>query len=162
MRSLIRARLRTADEPNEGFSGREPFVAIAATPHNAITIDPKLVDAYAGIYRNPRTGGVVIIAREDNHLTCSGSPETAMRCSRGWAIKGRSRFTRLSDEEGKKEIAAITQRTTEEEASHVEITIDPNLLDEYVGAYRLNIWAMAVSGMPVEGVPHRKGRPRAR
>src|SRR5262249_35093712 len=45
---------------------------------------------------------------------------------------------RLSDEDGKRELAAFTQRLEAERAPHVEVAIDPKLLDGYVGAYQLN------------------------
>jgi hypothetical protein len=45
---------------------------------------------------------------------------------------------RISAEEGKRIAAAITQRINDERRPHVRVSIDPNLLDNYVGTYQLN------------------------
>jgi len=37
-------------------------------PHTRITIDPQLLDAYAGFYLNASTGSLMIVTREDDHL----------------------------------------------------------------------------------------------
>ena len=37
-------------------------------PHTAIAIDAKLLDAYAGFYRNAATGSIMIVTREGDHL----------------------------------------------------------------------------------------------
>jgi Domain of unknown function (DUF3471) len=37
-------------------------------PHTRITIDPKLLDAYAGFYLNAATDSLMIVTREDDHL----------------------------------------------------------------------------------------------
>jgi hypothetical protein len=45
---------------------------------------------------------------------------------------------RLSDEDGKREVAAVAQRLADERAPHVEVAINPQLFDGYVGTYQLN------------------------
>ena len=37
-------------------------------PHTPIAIDPKLLDAYAGFYRNAATGSIMIVTRDGDHL----------------------------------------------------------------------------------------------
>jgi beta-lactamase regulating signal transducer with metallopeptidase domain len=136
-------------------------------PHTRITIDPKLLDADAGSYRNPATGLVVIVTREDDHLLTrvagnQGVPEypytdhdffltvaprqnTFVTDAAGTVLamvnhnKGRDiKFERLSTEAAAQEEADRQKRLDDERMPRSAITIDPKLLDNYVGAYRLN------------------------
>ena len=52
------------------FGGATPQEAVDEhqAPFTRITIDPKLLDAYVGFYRNAANGGLKIVTREDNHL----------------------------------------------------------------------------------------------
>lgn len=135
-------------------------------PHTRIAIDPKLLDAYAGFYRNTETGSVMIVTREDDHLLtrrvgytpvpefpytdhdffltvaplqnsfvtdASGAVLRVVHHERGQT----ETLERLSTEDGQREVAAVMQRLEAERAPHVEVAIDPQLLDGYVGAYQL-------------------------
>jgi bla regulator protein blaR1 len=135
-------------------------------PHTRIAIDPKLLDAYAGFYRNTETGSVMIVTREDDHLLtrrvgytpvpefpytdhdffltvaplqnsfvtdASGAVTRVVHHERGQT----ETLERLGTEDGQREVAAITQRLEAERAPHVEVAINPQLLDGYVGAYQL-------------------------
>jgi beta-lactamase regulating signal transducer with metallopeptidase domain len=135
-------------------------------PHTRIAIDPKLLDAYAGFYRNTETGSVMIVTREDDHLLtrragytpvpefpytdhdffltvaplqnsfvtdASGAVTRVVHHEKGQT----ETLERLSTEDGQREVAAITQRLEAERAPHVEVAINPQLLDGYVGAYQL-------------------------
>lgn len=135
-------------------------------PHTRIAIDPKLLDAYAGFYRNTETGSVMIVTREDDHLLtrrvgytpvpefpytdhdffltvaplqnsfvtdASGAVTRVVHHERGQT----ETLERLSTEDGQREVAAIMQRLEAERAPHVEVAINPQLLDGYVGAYQL-------------------------
>jgi beta-lactamase regulating signal transducer with metallopeptidase domain len=136
-------------------------------PHTRIAIHAKLLDAYAGSYRNPATGLVVIVSREDDHLLTrvagnQGVPEypytdhdffltvaprqnTFVTDAAGAVVamvnhnKGRDiKFERLSTEAAAQEEAARLKRLDDERTPRTAITIDPKLLDNYVGAYQLN------------------------
>jgi BlaR1 peptidase M56/Domain of unknown function (DUF3471) len=136
-------------------------------PHTAIKIDPKLLDAYVGYYLNRTTGSLMIVTREGDHLLTRragnpGVPEypysdhdffltvvaqqnSFVTDDRGAVVRvvhhqlGQTEtLDRLSDEDGKHELAAFQQRLEAERAPHVEVAIDPKLLDGYVGAYQLN------------------------
>jgi beta-lactamase regulating signal transducer with metallopeptidase domain len=136
-------------------------------PHTRITIDPKLLDAYAGSYRNPATGLVVIVTREDDHLltqvagsqavpeypytdhdfflTIAPRQNTFVTDAAGTVVamvnhnKGRDiKFERLSAESAAQEEAARLKRLQDERTPRTAINIDPKLLDNYVGAYQLN------------------------
>jgi beta-lactamase regulating signal transducer with metallopeptidase domain len=135
-------------------------------PHTRIAIDPKLLDAYAGFYRNTETGSVMIVTREDDHLLtrrvgytpvpeypytdhdffltvaplqnsfvtdASGAVTRVVHHEKGQT----ETLERLSNEDGQREVAAIMQRLEAERAPHVEVAINPQLLDGYVGAYQL-------------------------
>jgi Zn-dependent protease with chaperone function len=135
-------------------------------PHTRIAIDPKLLDAYAGFYRNTETGSVMIVTREDDHLltrrvgytpvpefpytdhdfflTVAPLQNSFVTDASGAVTrvvhheKGQTEtLERLSAEDGQREVAAIMQRLEAERAPHVEAAINPQLLDGYVGAYQL-------------------------
>jgi beta-lactamase regulating signal transducer with metallopeptidase domain len=135
-------------------------------PHTAITIDPKLLDAYVGFYRNAETGSIMIVTREGDHLLTRRAgnrpvpeyPYTDHDFFLTVAPQQNSFFTdasgavvrvvhhqlgttetleRLSNEEGERAVAEFTQRLNDERAIHSEVAIDPKLLDGYVGAYQL-------------------------
>jgi hypothetical protein len=136
-------------------------------PHTPITIDAKLLDAYVGFYRNAKTGSVMIVTREGDHLlTCrAGNPPvpefpytdhdfflTTVAQQNSFVTDASGAVTqvvhhqlgqtetldRLSDEDGKREVAAVAQRLADERAPHVEVAINPQLFDGYVGTYQLN------------------------
>lgn len=142
-------------------------VAQQREPHTPITIDAKLLDAYAGYYRNPKTGSVMIVTREGDHLLTRragnpGVPEYAytdhdffltivpqqnsfITDASGAVVRvvhhqnGRTEtLDRLSDEDGKRVAADVLARFEAERAPHTEVAIDPKLLDGYVGTYQLN------------------------
>lgn len=135
-------------------------------PHTAIAIDSKLLDAYVGFYRNPKTGSVMIVTREGDHLLTrragnSPVPEfpytdhdffltvvpqqnSFVTNAAGEVVRvvhhqmGQTEtLERLSAEDGQHEVAAVMQRLEAERAPHVEVAINPQLLDGYVGTYQL-------------------------
>ncbi len=135
-------------------------------PHTPITIDSKLLDAYVGYYRNPTTGSIMIVTRDGDHLltgragnprvpeypytdhdfflTVAAQQNSFVTDSSGAVVRvvhhalGQTEILdRLSDDDAKRERAAFTQRLEAERAPHVEVAIDPQLFDKYVGAYRL-------------------------
>jgi beta-lactamase regulating signal transducer with metallopeptidase domain len=135
-------------------------------PHTTIAIDPKLLDAYVGFYRNPKTGSVMIVTREGDHLLTrrAGNPpvpefpytdhdffltiapqqNSFVTDASGEVVRvvhhqlGQTEtLERLSAEDGQREVAAVMQRLEAERAPHVEVAIDPQLFDGYVGAYQL-------------------------
>jgi hypothetical protein len=134
-------------------------------PHTAIAIDPKLLDAYAGFYRNPTTGSLMVVARDRDHLLTrrAGNPpvpeyaytdhdffltsapqqNTFVADAMGRVIRVvhhqmglHEILERVSTEDGERELAAITERLTAERGAHTIVNIDPKLLDAYVGFYR--------------------------
>jgi hypothetical protein len=135
-------------------------------PHTQIAIDPKLLDAYVGFYRNAETGSVMIVTREGDHLLTgrAGNPrvpefpytdhdffltvapqQNSFVTDASGAVtrvvhhqRGQTEtLERLSAEDGQREVAAIMQRLEAERAPHAEVAINPQLLDGYVGAYQL-------------------------
>ena len=135
-------------------------------PHKAITIDPKLLDAYVGFYRNAETGSIMIVTRDGDHLMTRRAgdrpvpeyPYTDHDFFLTVVPRQNSFFTdasgavvrvvhhqlgttetldRLSDDDGERAVAEFTQRLNEERTPHSEVAIDPKLLDGYVGAYQL-------------------------
>jgi beta-lactamase regulating signal transducer with metallopeptidase domain len=142
-------------------------VAQQREPHTPIAIDAKLLDAYAGYYRNPKTGSVMIVTREGDHLLThrAGNPavpeyaytdhdffltiapqqNSFITDASGAVVRvvhhqmGQTEtLDRLSTEEGERAAAEVLARFEAERATHTEITIDPKLLDGYVGTYQLN------------------------
>jgi beta-lactamase regulating signal transducer with metallopeptidase domain len=136
-------------------------------PHTPIAIDPKLLDAYVGYYRNAQTGSIMIVTREGDHLltgragnprvpefpytdhdfflTVAAQQNSFITDASGAVVRVVHRqmgqtetLDRLSAEDGPREVAAFMQRLADERAPHVEVAIDPQLLDGYVGAYQLN------------------------
>jgi len=135
-------------------------------PHTAIAIDPKLLDAYVGFYRNPKTGSVMIVTREGDHLLTrrAGNPpvpefpytdhdffltvvpqqNSFVTDASGEVVRvvhhqmGQTEtLERLSAEDGQREVAAVMQRLEAQRTPRVEVTINPELLDGYIGAYQL-------------------------
>ena len=135
-------------------------------PHTTIAIDPKLLDAYVGFYRNAETGSIMIVTREDGHLLTRRAgnrpvpeyPYTDHDFFLTVVPQQNSFFTdtsgavvrvvhhqlgttetleRLSNEDGERAVAEFMQRLDDERKPHTEVAIDPKLLDGYVGAYQL-------------------------
>jgi beta-lactamase regulating signal transducer with metallopeptidase domain len=135
-------------------------------PHKAITIDPKLLDAYVGFYRNAETGSVMIVTRDGDHLmthragypavpeyaytdhdfflTVAAMQNSFITDAAGAVVRvvhhemGKTEtLERLSNEEGERAAAEVVQRFNAERAPHAEVAIDPKLLDGYVGTYQL-------------------------
>ena len=138
----------------------------ADQPHTRIAIDQKLLDAYAGFYRNAATGALVIVTREDDHLlthlagkqpvpeypytdhdfflTVVPEQSSFVTDASGAVVrmvhhrKGRDiTLERISSDAAEQDEAARLKRLAEERAPHAEIKIDPKLLDGYVGTYQL-------------------------
>ena len=132
-------------------------------PHTRIAIDPKLLDAYVGFYLNPTTGSLMIVTREDDHLltrragnepvpeypytdhdfflTASAQQNSFITDASGAVVRvvhhqrGRDEtLERITAEAAQQTL----QRFAEERAPHTAISIDPHLLDGYVGTYQLN------------------------
>ena len=135
-------------------------------PHTAIAIDPKLLDAYAGYYRNAATGSIMIVTREGDHLltgragnprvpeypytdhdfflTVASQQNSFVTDAAGAVVRvvhhqmGQTEtLERLSTADGEREVAAFMQRLEAQRAPHAEVAINPQLLDGYVGAYQL-------------------------
>jgi hypothetical protein len=135
-------------------------------PHTAIAIDPKLLDAYAGYYRNAATGSIMIVTREGDHLltgragnprvpeypytdhdfflTVASQQNSFVTDATGAVVRvvhhqmGQTEtLERLSTADGEREVAAFMQRLEAQRAPHAEVAINPQLLDGYVGAYQL-------------------------
>jgi beta-lactamase regulating signal transducer with metallopeptidase domain len=135
-------------------------------PHKAIAIDSKLLDAYAGIYRNTETGSIMIVTREGDHLlthragfrpvpeypytdhdfflTVLAIQNSFITDASGAVVRvvhhemGRTEtLERLSAEDGERAVAEFMQRLDAERAPRAEVAIDPQRLDGYVGAYQL-------------------------
>ncbi len=158
--------LATAISVSSAAPAYKPALDQQRQAHTAITIDPKLLDAYVGFYRNTETGSIMIVTREGDHLlTCRAGnrpvPEyaytdhdffltvAAMQNSfitdaSGTVVRvvhherGQTEtLERLSNEDGERAVAEFMQRLDAERAPHAEVAIDPQLLDGYVGAYQL-------------------------
>jgi beta-lactamase regulating signal transducer with metallopeptidase domain len=135
-------------------------------PHTRITIDPKLLDSYAGFYRNAATGSLMIVTREADHLlthragnqpvpeypytdhdfflTIVPQQNSFVTDAAGAVVrlvhhqKGRDEvLERISAEAAELEESARLKRLSDERTPRTAITIDPHLLDGYVGAYQL-------------------------
>jgi hypothetical protein len=134
-------------------------------PHTAITIDSKLLDAYAGFYRNPTTGSLMVVTRDGDHLLTrrAGNPavpeyaytdhdffltsapqqNTFVTDAMGRVIRVvhhqmglHEILERTNAEDGERRLAAITERLTAERGAHTIVNIDLKLLDAYAGFYR--------------------------
>lgn len=147
------------------FADAAPQDAVAEqqAPHTRIAIDPKLLDAYVGFYLDSVTGSLMIVTREDDHLltrragnqpvpeypytdhdfflTAGAQQNSFFTDASGAAVRvvhhqrGRDEtLERITAEAAQ----PILQRFAEERAPHTAVSIDPHLLDGYVGAYQLN------------------------
>jgi hypothetical protein len=150
------------------FAGAGPRDALneQVAPHARITIDPKLLDAYVGFYRNSATDSLMIVTREDDHLlTCRagqqpvpeypytdhdffltiGAQQNSFITDASGAVvrvvhhqRGRDEtLERITAEAAQQYEEARLKRVAEERAPHTAINIDSSLLDGYVGAYQL-------------------------
>lgn len=135
-------------------------------PHTRITIDPKLLDAYAGFYLNAATDSLMIVTREDDHLltrragnqpvpeypytdhdfflTVVPQQNSFVTDASGAVLRvvhhqwGRDEtLERISAEAAQLHEEARAKRVAEERTPRTAISIDPQLLDNYVGAYQL-------------------------
>jgi hypothetical protein len=136
-------------------------------PHTPIAVDGKLLDSYVGFYRNAKTGSVMIVTRDGDHLLThrAGYPavpefpytdhdfflttvpqqNTFVTDASGAVIQvvhhqmGQTEtLDRLSDEDGNREVAAFAQRFADERTPHAEVAVNPQLFDGYLGTYQLN------------------------
>jgi beta-lactamase regulating signal transducer with metallopeptidase domain len=146
------------------FGGATPREAVdeLQAPFTRITIDPKLLDAYVGFYRNATTGSVMVVTREDDHLlsrrigqnpvpefpytdhdfflTAAPKQNHFVTDASGAVVgvvhhqAGRDeKLQRISAEAAQRDL----KREADERAPHTEISIDSHLLDSYVGTYQL-------------------------
>jgi beta-lactamase regulating signal transducer with metallopeptidase domain len=135
-------------------------------PHTRITIDPKLLDAYAGFYLNAATDSLMIVTREDDHLltrragnqpvaeypytdhdfflTVAPQQNSFVTDASGAVLRvvhhqwGRDEtLERIGAEAAQRHEEARLKRVAEERIPRTAISIDPQLLDNYVGAYQL-------------------------
>ncbi len=135
-------------------------------PHTRITIDPKLLDAYAGFYLNAATDSLMIVTREDDHLltrragnqpvpeypytdhdfflTVVPQQNSFVTDASGAVLRvvhhqwGRDEtLERIGAEAAQRHEEARLKRVAEERTPRTAISIDPQLLDNYVGAYQL-------------------------
>ncbi len=135
-------------------------------PHKAVALDPKLLDAYAGFYRNTETGSIMIVTRDGDHLltrragnqpvpefpytdhdfflTVGAQQNSFITDASGAVVRvvhhqmGKTEtLERLSNEDGERAVAEFMQRLNAERTPHAEVAIDPKLLDGYVGTYQL-------------------------
>jgi beta-lactamase regulating signal transducer with metallopeptidase domain len=136
-------------------------------PHTRITIDPKLLDAYVGFYRNPTSGSLMIVTREDDHLltrragnqpvaeypytdhdfflTVAPQQNSFITDASGAVVRvvhhqtGREEtLERITAEAAQQFEEARLKRLADERAPHTAVSIDSHLLDGYVGTYQLN------------------------
>jgi beta-lactamase regulating signal transducer with metallopeptidase domain len=135
-------------------------------PHTRITIDSKLLDAYAGFYLNAASDSLMIVTREDDHLltrragnqpvpeypytdhdfflTVVPQQNSFITDASGAVLRvvhhqwGRDEtLERISAEAAQQHEEARARRVAEERTPRTAIAIDPQLLDNYVGAYQL-------------------------
>jgi hypothetical protein len=135
-------------------------------PHTRITIDPKLLDAYVGFYLNAATDSLMIVTREDDHLltgragqprvpefpytdhdfflTVGAQQNSFVTDASGVVVRvvhhqrGRDEtLERITADAAQQYEEARARRVAEERAPHTAISIDPRLLDSYVGTYQL-------------------------
>ena len=146
------------------FGGATPPEAVDEhqAPFTRITIDPKLLDAYVGFYRNAANGSLMIVTREDDHLLSrrvgeQAAPEfpytdhdfflTAVPKQNSFVTAPSGAVLRVvHHQSGRNEtLQRITaeaaqedlKREAEEREPHTAISIDSALLDNYVGTYQL-------------------------
>jgi hypothetical protein len=135
-------------------------------PHTPITIDGKFLDADVGFYKDMRTGSIMVVTRDGDHLMAhrAGNPpvpeypytehdffftfvpqQNTFVADPSGAVNrvvhhqgGRDEvLERIAADEAQREIAAVEQRFAAERAPHAQVAIDAKLLDNYVAAYRL-------------------------
>ena len=135
-------------------------------PHKRITIDPKLLDAYAGFYLNAATNSLKIVTREDDHLltrragnqpvpeypytdhdfflTVGPQQDSFILDASGAVVRvvhhqrGRDEtLERITAEAAQQYETDRLKRVAEERAPRSAISIDPHLLDGYLGTYQL-------------------------
>jgi bla regulator protein blaR1 len=146
------------------FGGATPRQTVDQhqVPHSRITIDAKLLDAYAGFYRNTANGSLMVVTREDDHLltrrigeraapefpytdhdfflTAAPKQNSFVTDASGAVLgvvhhaAGRNeKLQRISAEAAQEDL----KREADERAPHTAIGIDSHLLDNYVGTYQL-------------------------
>jgi len=157
--ALLTAVLFAKAAPQEALKEQE-------APHSRITIDPKLLDSYVGFYLNAAINSLMIVTREDDHLltrragnqpvpeypytdhdfflTVTPQQNSFITDASGAVVRvvhhqsGRDEtLERISPEAAQQYEDARLKRVAEERAPHTEISIDPHLLDGYVGTYQL-------------------------
>jgi beta-lactamase regulating signal transducer with metallopeptidase domain len=157
--ALLTAVLFAKAAPLEALKEQE-------APHTRITIDPKLLDSYVGFYLNAATNSLMIVTREDDHLltrragnqpvpeypytdrdfflTVVPQQNSFITDASGAVVRvvhhqsGRDEtLERITPEAAQQYEDARLKRLAEERAPHTEISIDPHLLDGYVGTYQL-------------------------
>jgi bla regulator protein blaR1 len=157
--ALLTAVLFAKAAPLEALKEQE-------APHTRISIDPKLLDSYVGFYLNAATNSLMIVTREDDHLltrragnqpvpeypytdrdfflTVAPQQNSFITDASGAVVRvvhhqsGRDEtLERITPEAAQQYEDARLKRLAEERAPHTEVSIDPNLLDGYVGTYQL-------------------------
>jgi beta-lactamase regulating signal transducer with metallopeptidase domain len=157
--ALLTAVLFAKAAPQEALKEQE-------APHTRITINPKLLDSYVGFYLNAATDSLMIVTREDDHLltrragnqpvpeypytdhdfflTVVPQQNSFITDASGAVVRvvhhqsGRDEtLERIAPEAAQQHEEARLKRVAEERAPHTEISIDPHLLDGYVGTYQL-------------------------
>jgi beta-lactamase regulating signal transducer with metallopeptidase domain len=157
--ALLTAVLFAKAAPQEALKEQE-------APHTRITIDPKLLDSYVGFYLNAATNSLMIVAREDDHLltrragnqpvpeypytdhdfflTVVPQQNSFITDASGAVVRvvhhqsGREEtLERITPEAAQQYEDARLKRVADERTPHTEISIDPHLLDGYVGTYQL-------------------------
>jgi beta-lactamase regulating signal transducer with metallopeptidase domain len=157
--ALLTAVLFAKAAPLEALKEQE-------APHTRISIDPKLLDSYVGFYLNAATNSLMIVTREDDHLltrragnqpvpeypytdrdfflTVVPQQNSFITDASGAVVRvvhhqsGRDEtLERITPEAAQQYEDARLKRLAEERAPHTEISIDPHLLDGYVGTYQL-------------------------
>src|SRR5260370_662935 len=143
-------------------------------PHTPIAIDPKLLDAYAGYYRNAKTGSVMVVTRDGDHLltrragnppvpefpytdhdfflTAAPQQNSFIADASGAVIRvihhqmgQEETLERIGTEEGEREVAARMQRLAAERAPHSMVSIDSHLIGLYGGRYRNAQWEITTT-----------------
>jgi beta-lactamase regulating signal transducer with metallopeptidase domain len=167
------------------FGGAAPREAVdeLQAPHTRITIDPKLLDAYVGFYRNTANGSLKIVTREDDHLLTrvvglQPVPEfpytdhdfflTAAPKQDSFVTNPSSAVVGVVHHEAGRDVTlqrisaeaaqADLKREAEERAPHTAISIDSRLLDNYIGTYQLKPYGVQhhASRRPFAGEVHRQ------
>ncbi len=146
---------------------RNPSFGVAmARPATVCQRIERLLDAYAGFYLNAATDSLMIVTREDDHLltrragnqpvaeypytdhdfflTVAPQQNSFVTDASGAVLRvvhhqwGRDEtLERIGAEAAQRHEEARLKRVAEERIPRTAISIDPQLLDNYVGAYRL-------------------------